>query len=179
MISPRRKSKHPAGASLVEAMIAVGVLAVAIPLVFGALAEAGRSGEQSGTDSRSTAILAECMGCVGRIRAQKPGWFEPAAAGVPFPPSGTVWALAFAEDGHLIGRVEKTDYENGLRELNGQSVRYLATLRATASPATVATGSLAANEAVIQPLRLAISLEHPATAAASRRKVQVFHSLLR
>ena len=41
---PIYKASKTRGSSLIEAVIAMGVLAVAIPLVFGALAEAGKSG---------------------------------------------------------------------------------------------------------------------------------------
>ncbi len=106
---------HPLqrGASLIEAVIAIGVLAVAIPLVFGALAEAGKSGLASQAESRSTWIIPACMDEIRASRAGCPRYFTPTTAGQTFPPAGEVWALAFSPDGKPIGKIPQALYDKG------------------------------------------------------------------
>ena len=49
------------GSSLIETVIAMGTLAIAIPLVFGAIAESGKSSMSSEAETRSTWIIPTCM----------------------------------------------------------------------------------------------------------------------
>lgn len=158
------------GATLVEAAVAVGVLAVAIPLVFGAIYEAGRSGGDAELDNRSATIIPACVVAVERARGGMPGWFEASSPGTAFPADGEKWALAFAEDGRLVGRVTKEQYDQGLRELEGESVRYLAAMSAVPQPDPAHPDS---------PLRLTIEIEHPAGIPTERRNRSEFHSMIR
>lgn len=155
------------GSSLIEAVIAIGVLAVAIPLVFGALAESGKSGFASQAETRSTWIIPACMDEVRASREGRPQYFTPTVTGQTFPPSGAVWALAFAADGKPIGKLSKALYESGTRELNGKSVRYIAKLSSAAVTAPSGTTPM---------LRVDISLEYPASQKAVKRGKLDFHT---
>jgi hypothetical protein len=159
---------HPKrGATLVEAVIAVGVLAVAIPLVFGAIAEAGKTGGNAQAETRSTWIVPVCLDEIRASRDGKPRFFTTTKPGETFPSAGDVWALAFSEDGNPIGKISKSDYDKGLRNLDGKPVRYIASMAASQVPA---------KPGVAPMLRLTVSLEYPSSARAAKRAKLDFHS---
>lgn len=164
--APSRKS--PRGSSLVEAVIAVGVLAVAVPLVFAALAEAGESGSSAQAETRASWIVRSCLREIEASRDGHPQYFPATTTGQPFPPAGEVWALAFTADGSPAGKVSKAQYESGLKELAGRPVRYIAVLEATSGTPlpTDATPMLDAR----------ISVEYPASAKPQRRDRLDFHT---
>jgi hypothetical protein len=160
------KSRNP-GSSLIEAVIAVGVLAVAIPLVFGALAESGKSSMASEAETRSTWVVPICMEEIEASRDGKPLHFTASSAGEPFPSAGGVWALAFSAEGTLAGKVSKAAYNSGTKEIDGKPVRYIASLSSTAMPV----------KAGATPMLLArISLEFPSTAPAAKRQKLDFYT---
>lgn len=125
---------HPhhfqSGYSLIEVIIAIGVLAVCIPLVFATLAQAGKTGMSSEAETRCSWIVPACMEEIRASRDGRPQYFAITSAGGGFPVGGDVWALAFGPDGRLIGKVPKILYEKGLKEIDGKPVLYLATLSA-------------------------------------------------
>lgn len=164
--APSRKSAR--GSSLVEAVIAVGVLAVAVPLVFAALAEAGKSGSSAQAETRATWIVRDCLREIEASRDGRPQYFPATATGQTFPPAGEVWALAFSSDGSNLGKLSKTQYDRGLKEIGGRPVRYIAVLEATSGTPlpTDATPMLDAR----------ISVEYPASASAARRNQLDFHT---
>ncbi len=156
------------GATLVEAVIAVGVLAVAIPLVFGAIAEAGKTGGSAQAETRSTWIIPICLDEVQASRNGVPRFFTSTKTGQAFPSGSDIWALAFSEDGSPIGKIPKSDYDKGLRQMDGEQVRYIATMSAT---------PIATSKSGVTPmLRLTVSLEYPAAAGAGKRSKLDFHS---
>jgi hypothetical protein len=87
-----------------------------------------------------------------------------------FPANGDTWALGFSEDGRVVGRLTREQYEQGLRELEGEAVRYLAALAAVPQETPADPDS---------PLRLTITIEHPAALPAQRRGRSEFHSTIR
>ncbi len=155
------------GVSLIEAVIAMGVLAVAIPVVFGALAKSGSSGSDSEAETRSTWIVPVCVNEIRASRDAKPEFFTTTLVKQTFPPSGDVWALAFSRDGKVIGKVSKNQYDAGLKQLNGQEVRYVATLSAVAP--TAVTGA-------VPMLTSKISLEYPSAVPVAKRQKLDFYS---
>ena len=166
--------KHPCsntpcrhGASLIEAVIAIGVLAVAIPVVFGTLAEAGKSALAAQAETRSTWIIHACMDEIRASRAGHPQFFTPTTTGQTFPPTGEIWVLAFSPGGQPIGRLTPALYDKGTKELNGQTVRYIAALGSSMIPAKPGTTPM---------LRVDISLEFPAAAAAEKRRKLDYHT---
>lgn len=168
MDAPARDRIRQSGATLVEAVIAVGVLAVAIPMVFGALAESGKSGLASRAETRSAWIIPVCMAEIRASRDGRPQVFTPTLAGQAFPPAGEVWALAFSADGRLVGKLTKALYETGVRELDGENIRYIAALSATPEDGP---------EAGAVPLsRVTIALEYPAALRAAKREKLDFHT---
>lgn len=155
------------GSSLIETVIAMGVLAVAIPLVFGALAESGKSGLSSEAETRSTWMVPACMDEIRASREGRPRYFSPTVAAQVFPPDDDVWALAFSAEGKPIGKVGKAAYDKGVKELNGQAVRYIASLSSVIG--------LTENEPASM-LRARISLEYPSASPAAKRQKLDFHT---
>ena len=155
------------GSSLVEAVVAMGVLAVAIPLVFGALVESGKSNIASEAETRSTWIVPACMEEILASREGKPQFFTPTKVGQVFPPAGEVWALAFSADGKPVGKVTKGSYDQGIKELSGKDVRYIATL--TAAPTTTPPGATPMLDA-------RITLEYPSALPLAKRGKLEFHT---
>jgi type II secretory pathway pseudopilin PulG len=154
------------GATLIEAVIAIGVLAVAIPLTFGTMAEAGRGKQAAVAETRSTWIVPACIAEIQAVRSGRPAYFDRIPAGQPFPPAGEVWALGFADDGQALGKISKADYDKGLRQLGGRTPRYIATLSATAPAPTDESGLF----------KVRVTLEHPASAPAKKRQSLDFHT---
>ncbi|MBM3863797.1 MAG: hypothetical protein FJ385_07615 [Verrucomicrobia bacterium] len=164
----------PRGATLTEALIAVGVLAVAVPLVFGSLAEAGRSAAAAEAETRSTWIVDTCMDEIRASREGKPRFFTATKTGEPFPADGEAWALGFSGDGALIGKVEGGEYENGVKEMDGKTVRYVASMRGARQSASAGSGATSNADLLL----VRISLEYPAVAPAAKRTKLDFHTLV-
>lgn len=166
MKSPTSPIAVRRGATLIEAVIAVGVLAVAIPLTFGTMAEAGRGKVAAAAETRSTWIVPACIAEIQAVRSGRPAHFARIPAGQPFPPAGEIWALGFADDGQALGKISKADYEKGIREIDGRVPRYIATLSATAPAPTDESGLF----------KVRVTLEHPASAPAKKRQTLDFHT---
>jgi prepilin-type N-terminal cleavage/methylation domain-containing protein len=118
------------GVTLVESVIAVGVLAVAVPLVFGALAEAGKTGLASQAETRSTWMIPACIDEIQASRDGRPQFFTATTTGQSFPPAGDVWALAFSPEGRPVGRLSKALHDKGTKELDGKPIRFIAVMSA-------------------------------------------------
>lgn len=157
---PLRVSSRPPGALLVEGILAIAVLAVAIPLVFAAVAQSGKGLEATKAETRSAWIVTACMEEIQASRENRPQYFTATIPGQEIPESGTQWALGFGAEGQPIGRVLFDDYLGGAATLNTQTLRYIATLSAV--PTTP-------NE--IPPMmQVKIQIEFPASAPAEKRK---------
>ena len=156
------------GSSLIETVIAMGTLAIAIPLVFGAIAESGKSSMSSEAETRSTWIIPTCMEEIQASRNGTAEYFTTTRPGDAFPPGGTIWALAFTAEGRAVDKVSKSAYDKALKELDGEPVRYIATLSAEPPTGTPDPG-------VSTMLRAKITLEYPAGAPfAKRQKIDFF-----
>jgi hypothetical protein len=158
------RANHVTGATLVEAVIGIGVLAVAIPMVYGALAEAGKSGSSAEAETRGTLVIPACMEEIRASRDGRPQYFTATRTGGEFPPSGEVWALAFSEEGKPVGKLSKADYDRGIGEIDGKAIRYIASLEAKKDAADAGM------------LKTRISIEHPAATPVGKRGKIDFHT---
>jgi Tfp pilus assembly protein PilV len=167
MKTPGQPNRNLAGATLIEAIIAVGVLAVAVPLVFGAIAEAGKGRQSAQAETRAPWIVRACMEEIQASRDGRPRYFTATPTGQPFPPSGEVWALAFSADGKPVGKLSKSLYDQGSKDLDGKALRYIAVLSATTQPPVANTTPMVKSRVVI---------EYPAAAPATKRAKLDFHT---
>lgn len=167
MKTPRSNTQWTRGTSLIETVIAMGVLAVAIPLVFGALAESGKSAMSAEAETRSTWMIPACMEEIQASRGGNPQYFTATTVGQTFPPSGDIWALAFSPEGKPIGKLSKALYDKGTKEVDGKPVRYIISL--SAATITPPTGA-----APMMHTRL--SLEYPSAAPLAKRQKLEFYT---
>lgn len=166
----KSRSPHPflkRASSLIDALIAIGVLSVAIPLVLTTMTQAGKSGLSAEAETRCNWMIPTCMEEIRASREGRPQYFNTTSIGQIFPPTDDVWALAFSPDGKPIGKIPKSLYDMGTKEINGKSVLYLATM--TSTTAQVKTG-----ESPMMNVR--ISIDYPASAPVAKRQKIDFHT---
>lgn len=162
------------GSSLVETVIAMGVLAVAIPLVIGTLAETEKSTLYSEAETRSTWIIPACLGEIQASRRGASPYFAATEVNEPFPAAGEIWALGFSEKGLVVGTLPKSASVNGIKEIGGKAIRYIAILSAKSTmPSTI---QLNKNSTNTPNLHVQISLEFPATSPADKRQTLKFYT---
>ncbi len=152
---------------MVEAVIAIGVLAVAIPSVFAAFGVSGKSGMGSQAETRGAWIIPACMEEIHASRQGRSRYFEATVAGQNFPSGSGVWALAFAGEGALLGRLNPSQYAGGLKEIDGRPVGYIVSME---------SGAADRDSGMFPLLELRLTLEHPAAASAAHRHKVHFHS---
>jgi len=150
MQSPTTKS--PRGATLMESVIAVGVLAAAVPMVLIGMVEAGRSSEASGAETRAPWMA----------RTSIEEWRANTTVDTTTP-----LMLAFSRSGKLVGEISSAEHADGLRKLGDSGVRYLATVH----PPEMMPGHEPERPATIR-----VAVEYPASAPASRRRTLDFHT---
>lgn len=154
------------GFSLVEALLATGVLAVALPLLAGVMVAAGQSGVDARADTRSTWMASACVAEIEALRGGRSCWFPAVAAGAAFPQDDEVWALGFGADGGMVARVPTPLYQKGLRQLDGKRVSYIMKLAARHGDAPAGL------------MQVTLTLEYPAAAAAAQRRKLRYHTYL-
>lgn len=169
MLHPLNPPTARRGASLIEAMIAVGVLAVALPLVFGTFVESGRVSMSAEAETRSGWIVPACLAEIDASRDGTTAYFTATQTGDSFPDAGEVWALGFNREGEVVGKITKSDYDTGVRPTGENPVRYIATLTATPEAEGDTPGDL-------RMMRTTIALEFPASAPAEKRNSLKFHT---
>ena len=166
MILSRPPKSRLRASSLVEAVIAIGVLAMAIPLVFATLAQAGKSGAAAEAETRCSWMVPACLDEIRASRDGNPRFFTTTTVGQTFPPAGDVWALAFSSEGQAISKITQTQFDQGIKELNGKPILYIGEM--TAVKAVVKADA-------IPMMNVRISIEFPAGAPSAKRRQLDFH----
>ena len=150
-----------AGSSLIEVLIAMGVLAVVLPLVFAVLARAGQSCAASQAETRCVAILPFCMNEIEAAQQGNACFLPPLTRGVTIPATGACLALAFTKDGRAIGCVEPKTYRAGVHQLANEPIRFLASFHTEPAPTRPNIPAM---------LTLRITLEYPAAVPLEMRR---------
>ena len=156
------------GFSLIETVLALGVLAVSVPLVFLALGEGGKSGMASAKDSRAGRMADACLEEIRASREGRARWFSNSGPSDSIPPDGGFWALAISSEGRVLGRITADQWAVGVARVDGQAVRYLA---AVDSVPYVFDGMPAMRN-------VCVTVEDPAAAPQGKRGKSEFHTLM-
>lgn len=168
MKTPASKPLRRCGFSLIETAIALAVLVAAVPMVFLALGEAGKSAMASEAESRGTWIVPICLEEIRGSREGRSRWFSSTAMGDSIPPDGELWALAFSASAKVVGVISEESYDAGVTRMDHQTIRYIATMKSTLRDSDFHPG-----------LRIVcITLEYPAAAPIGRREKFEYHTLI-
>lgn len=170
MRTPTHVTSGKKGASLVEAIIAVGVLAVAVPLVFATMAESGESGLAAQAETRSSWMVPACVEELQLAMKGRSAYLPEMMPSTDFPSAGGLVALAFSTEGAIAGKVSQGAYGSGLRDIEGKPAKYIVSM----------TGALPERKSDDMPqcLEVVITIEYPAAAPAARREKLEFHTRL-
>jgi hypothetical protein len=167
MTHPRPVKSRKRASSLVEAVLAIGVLALVIPLVFATLAQAGRSGASAEADTRCSWMVPACMDEIRASRDGHPQFFSTTTVGQIFPPAGEVWVLAFSSEGKPVGKITKSQFEKGIKEIDGTPVLYLGEMSAEKAPVKGGATPM---------MNVRISIGYPAGILSAKRQKLDFHT---
>jgi type II secretory pathway pseudopilin PulG len=163
----RHPRPHRLGISLIETVIAMAVLAVTIPLIFAALAGAGKSGISAEFETRSPWIVEACLREVRATRIGKPEFLTPTKIFETIPPTDQFWAIAFSAEGKPIKKIDEIQYQQGLTQIANTPVRYLAVIHPPSELEAHPGTSIS---------HVRISIEYPSIAPASKRQHLDFYS---
>ncbi len=166
MMTTGTRRTMAAGISLVETMVAVGVLAVVIPLALATMSAVGQESLAARAETRAPAMAEYFRQELAAAREGRSRNFPEIAAGEAFPPGGGTWCLGFDRSGGVLGRVDAASYAQGLSELGDENVLFLATARGRTE---AAEGSV---------LNITVEIEYPAVRRAEDRKRLPFHTKL-
>jgi len=165
--SGMKAARSARAASLIEALLAMGVLAVALPLVFAVLARSGQSAAAAQAETRCGWIIPACLDEIEAAREGNARFLPKLTRGQPFPAADQVLALAFAGDGRTLGCVARKDYLTGIDRLAGEPVRYVVSIHAQPAPDQPNTHAM---------LNLRLTLECPSAAPLAKRRKLDFHT---
>ncbi|MFT4176886.1 MAG: hypothetical protein QM627_09540 [Luteolibacter sp.] len=160
------------GFTLMEAVISLGVLAVALPVVLGAMASGGKVADESVTLSRSLWMVPVCLREVDEANDGVSRWFGMEESGTSdekavFPEIGDWGALAFAPDGRVLREVKQADYAEGLRAVKG--TRGAVIVRIDRMEASESRSGMSGSV-------LRIRIESPAVASVAHRMKRDFYT---
>lgn len=173
MTTRRRKFRHRA-MTLMETVIAVGVIGFAVPLVLAATAASLDDRRQAETETRAAWLAAEIAREVSARWANpvRPHYL-PDSLETRFPAIGSdaaPWVLLYDGQGNFLEPGQTADIESGSR--NPRAV-YLATVKAAAhQPANLKPQSNALS-------RVTIQIQQPARAPLANRRIHPFSTILR
>ncbi|MFT3989816.1 MAG: hypothetical protein QM680_00255 [Luteolibacter sp.] len=121
-------SHRVGGFSLVEVALALGVLAMMVPVMMGAMARSLGGADRAAAESRSLWMVPACCREIDAVYDGVSEWFElpESEEEATFPPIDDWKALAFSSEGKILGKIELADYERGSREIDGMRVAAIA-----------------------------------------------------
>lgn len=162
MMKMSKHKKRNRGASLVEAVVAVAVLAVAMPLALAAMGKAGESSGAARAETRAPVIASFIRSELEAARQDGSEIYGTLTAGQAFP-TGGLKALAFGRDGAFLGQLTQAQYDKGIDRIEGNDVFFVASAKGVSQ----ARGVL-----------VTVRIEHPAVRKPSKRSVVELYTLL-
>ncbi|NJM36549.1 MAG: type II secretion system protein [Akkermansiaceae bacterium] len=162
-----KNSKSNQGSTLIEAVLAMGILAIVIPLVFGVIAESKKSNFSSKAETFSNWIVPMCIDQIQASRDGRSAYFPATLPQESFPLENEVWALGFSPEGKIVNRITVKDYQKGIVELDQQSIRFIA---------SISTIHIQESADVTPMLHVKINLEYPAAVPAHKREKLAFYT---
>jgi hypothetical protein len=156
------------GVSLVEAMVSIGVLAVAAPLALAALLRAGEGTGASRAETRAPLMVESCMSELAMARKGTAEHLPPLLPGEEFGKTDML-CLAFGPNGGLLGKIDDGQYDTGAEALGKDDAYYLATLQGVADEERTGFPPM---------LQVKITIEYPSIAPSERRRKMEFFTKL-
>ncbi|WP_035607786.1 hypothetical protein [Haloferula sp. BvORR071] len=156
------------GASLVEIMVSIGVLAVVAPLALATLLQAGEGGSTSRAETRSPLIVENCLSELSLARQGLSANLPALQAGREFGKDQVI-CLAFGGDGKLLGKIEGLGYDTGTGKVKDEDAAFLVRLSGVEDKSRSDFPSM---------LTVKVSIERPAIAASKNRRVMDFYTKL-
>ena len=148
------------GVSLVETMVAIGVLAVVAPLALAAMLKAGEGGSLAKVETRAPAMVETCLIEIQNARSTGSQYLQPLIAGEPFGKETPI-CIAFRSDGTVLGPISAADYESGAEKLGTEYVTFLARVQGELDTSRLGFPEM---------LDVTITIEHPASVPAEKRR---------
>lgn len=156
------------GVSLVETMVAIGVLAVVGPLAVAALLKSSEGGSTARAETRSAAIVESCLSELKAARDTNSEFLPKLQPGENFG-TDAMLCLAFSGDGTLLGSINEGTYTKGSGKVDSKDAVYLAVLE----------GELKGQRPGYPPLlTVHIKIEHPAIVPKEKRTRMEFYTQL-
>lgn len=172
---PARSSLR--GTSLIEVVIAMGVLATVLPLVFGTFVKSGENAAAAKAETRCNWIIPACLDEIEAARDGRSRFLPKREPGTLYPAAGETLALAFSDEGRVVATVPARAYAAGTKNLDGENVHYLVAIHATPDPAAADGAAAIPGAPPVSTLStLSLTLEYPAAAPAHKRRTLVFHT---
>ena len=149
--------RRGSGSTLIEAVLAIAMLAAVLPLIGLAMVKANAGAAASEVESLSLWMLPSHL---QEFRESIDGHGDGGSA-------LRVWA--HGAGGECLGELQESEYKEGVEEVNGKAVRCLVVVRAV--------GTSANGGAPL--LRVRLSVEQPASWSSDRRKHLDFYTCIR
>lgn len=158
--------KRSPGSSLIEMVLALGVLAVALPLGLGAIRQAGDGLRLAREDGQSVAMVHEVLEELKRAREGRPCMLGDIGKNADFPSSGHVLGLAFDGHGRMLRKIGNEEYRDGSPAKAEPRVTHFAIIEGRANGARRLSD-------------IEILIEFPASAKQGTRQSLAYHTQLR
>ncbi|GAA5481044.1 prepilin-type N-terminal cleavage/methylation domain-containing protein [Haloferula sargassicola] len=158
-----RSTRAPRGVSLVEVVIAVAVLAVAIPLSLAAMTKAGDVAGAARAETRAPSIAEFVKMELEQARRGTSEIYDQLQATEELTEDKSK-PLGFGRDGAYVAELEKAEYENGVRPAVGRDEVYFV---------AQATSRLEERGMVVT-----VKVSYPASRSSKDRSDVEFHTLL-
>lgn len=125
-----RRAVWGRGLTLMETVVALGIVALTVPVLVGAMATAVESRRRAEDDTRAAWMTQRVLGELRQAWSGGKSVFGDKAPAYPaFPGADGVILMAFDQNGEFVRLASKSEYDKGIRE---RGVGYLLTVEGSA-----------------------------------------------